>query len=74
MANAQRTTLVTLQPGYRNDALLVFPEQGTYCVIKNSISAEASVTQAAVSRCLMGLVGVRGGTPVSGNVDEFLRM
>jgi len=73
MANAQRTTLATLQPGYRNDALLVFPEQGAYCVINNSISAEASVTQASVSRRLMGLVGVQGGTPVSGNVDEFLK-
>jgi len=57
-AAAWETTVATLQPGYRSDALVVFPEAGRYCVIDTSAQASASVSQAAESRQLLGKVEV----------------
>ena len=64
MAAAQKTTLATLQPGYRNDALVVFPEAGAYCVVNAQVSASASVTRNTVTPRLLGIVRVQPGTPV----------
>jgi FtsP/CotA-like multicopper oxidase with cupredoxin domain len=64
MAAAQKTTLATLQPGYRNDALVVFPETGAYCVVNAQVSASASVTRNTVTPRLLGIVRVQPGTPV----------
>ena len=60
-AAAWQTTLTVLQPGYRSDALAVFPEPGTYCVI----DASASVSQRAESRQLLGVVVAAPGPKVS---------
>lgn len=64
MAAAQQVTIDTLQPGYRSDALVVFPEPGYYCVVNAAISAPASVTRSAVPRRLLGVVNVTPGTAV----------
>jgi FtsP/CotA-like multicopper oxidase with cupredoxin domain len=63
-ASAWPTTLTTLQPGYRSDALVVFPEAGRYCVIDASAQASASVGQTAESRQLLGVVRAAPGAPV----------
>src|SRR5262249_35073043 len=65
MAAARQVTIDTLQPGYRSDALVVFPEAGRYCVVNAAISAAASVTRTAVPRRLLGFVDVAPGVPVN---------
>ncbi|HWW05066.1 multicopper oxidase family protein [Collimonas sp.] len=51
---------VTFQPGYRWDALVVFPEAGEYCVI-NDVKVADTVDQAVPSARLLGLVKVEPG-------------
>jgi FtsP/CotA-like multicopper oxidase with cupredoxin domain len=65
MAKARPATLTTLQPGYRSDALVVFPEAGDYCVTNESAPSTGSVSRQTVSRQLLGIVEVAPGTPVS---------
>jgi L-ascorbate oxidase len=64
MAAAQEKTIDVLQPGYRSDALVVFPASGRYCVVNAAIAAPASVTRSAVPRRLLGMVDVAPGTAV----------
>ncbi|BBP74189.1 L-ascorbate oxidase [Pseudomonas sp. Ost2] len=64
MKEAQKRDMVTLQPGYRNDLLLTFPESGRYCVIDEQASAAGNVDQAASSRQLLGFVDVGAGEKV----------
>ncbi|MBK8174265.1 MAG: multicopper oxidase domain-containing protein [Rhodospirillales bacterium] len=64
MAAVQPTTRTTLQPGYRADALMVFPDPGKYCVINASVPAAASVTRQAPSPRLLGIVAVAPGKTV----------
>ena len=71
-AAAWETTLTTLQPGYRSDALVVFPEVGDYCVIDTSAPAPGSVSQALESRQLLGVVKADVGTTVSGDIHSYL--
>jgi L-ascorbate oxidase len=71
MAAAQQTTLATLQPGYRNDALVVFPDAGKYCVVNAAVSAASSVTRDAVPRRLLGVVNVKPGTQVP-NIRNYI--
>lgn len=68
---AWQTPQTTLQPGYRSDALVVFPEAGTYCVIDAAAPAAASVTQEAESRQLLGVVRVFSGTAVA-NIHNYV--
>lgn len=70
-AAAWQTKLTTLQPGYRSDALVVFPKAGPYCVIDTSAPASASVTQAAESRQLLGMVMVENGKSIS-DIHQYL--
>ncbi|WP_223620968.1 multicopper oxidase family protein [Lysobacter sp. ESA13C] len=49
---------IVLQPGYRSDALVVFPQAGQYCVIDGAAPATASITNAAENRQLLGLANV----------------
>ncbi len=63
-ATAWQTSLTTLQPGYRSDALMVFPSAGGYCVIDASAPASGSVSQKAESRQLLGIVVAEPGTTV----------
>ncbi|MBO3458753.1 multicopper oxidase domain-containing protein [Aetokthonos hydrillicola CCALA 1050] len=71
-AAAWKTTLTTLQPGYRSDALVVFPQKGTYCVIDTSATAAGSVSRSAESRQLLGLVDVSGDTEIP-DIHQYLK-
>jgi FtsP/CotA-like multicopper oxidase with cupredoxin domain len=71
MAAAQQVTIATLQPGYRSDALVVFPDAGRYCVVNAAIGAAASVTRSAAPRRLLGIVEVAPGTQVP-NVSNYV--
>lgn len=64
MGAAQATKLATFQPGYRFDALVVFPEAGEYCVIDASSPGAGSVNGDTPGPQLMGTVTVEPGTPV----------
>ncbi|MBK8208615.1 MAG: multicopper oxidase domain-containing protein [Rhodospirillales bacterium] len=75
LAAARRVTQTTMQPGYRVDALVVFPAAGKYCVINGAVPASASVSRAAVDRRLLGVVAVKGGPavlPVAEHVRDEL--
>lgn len=70
-AAAWKTSLETLQPGYRSDALVVFPEAGNYCVVDASAPAAGSVSQQAESRQLLGVVVAAPGAAVT-DVKNYL--
>jgi FtsP/CotA-like multicopper oxidase with cupredoxin domain len=61
-----------LQPGYRWDALVVFPEPGEYCIIDNDTTAGGTINQALQPTQLLGTVRV-GGTAVSGDLSDYLK-
>lgn len=71
MANAVRTTRTTLQPGYRNDALVVFPDAGKYCVINAAVPAAANVSRRAPSRRLLGVVMAEPGISIT-DIDDYV--
>jgi L-ascorbate oxidase len=71
-AKALRKTANILQPGYRSDVLVVFPEEGDYCVIDGDASADTSVSWTAESRQLLGKVKVGKGETVSGDIEAHL--
>ncbi|GLS22426.1 L-ascorbate oxidase [Labrys miyagiensis] len=71
MAAAQPTKLATFQPGYRYDALVVFPEAGRYCVIDSSAPKAGTVSGLDVGPQLLALVDVAPGTPVD-NVEAYI--
>ena len=54
LASALPTSIATLQPGYRFDALVVFPEAGDYCVIDAD-------TGATIDGAKVGLAAPRNG-------------
>jgi L-ascorbate oxidase len=64
MAAAQQTTLATFQPGYRFDALVVFPDAGRYCVVDANAPKAGAVNALDIGPQLLGLVDVATGTPV----------
>lgn len=70
---AFETTLTTLQPGYRKDALVVFPEQGNYCVINSASNASDGVTGKARTRRLLGIVEVQGGQSIMEDIHDYLK-
>jgi FtsP/CotA-like multicopper oxidase with cupredoxin domain len=57
-------TSSTLQPGYREDMLIVFPEPGNYCVLDGAAPAASTVNSQAKSRQYLGRVAVAPGTAV----------
>jgi len=67
-----KTTQTVLQPGYRWDALLAFPEVGDYCVIDAAATPAASVGQAAPSRQMLGVVHVAPGRIVPTDLSAYL--
>jgi L-ascorbate oxidase len=73
LAKAQSTTLATFQPGYRFDALVVFPEAGSYCVIDAATGATSSVGGVPSGTRLLGMVQVAPGTAVDpAGIDSYL--
>jgi FtsP/CotA-like multicopper oxidase with cupredoxin domain len=71
MAAGHQTTLATFQPGYRYDALLVFPEAGEYCVVDASAPPAGTVNGVEVSRQLLGFVKASEGAGVD-NINDYL--
>ena len=69
---AIRKTQTILQPGYRSDLLMVFPNAGEYCVIDGNIAATGSVSGEAESRRLLGTVSVAPGEPVGNDPTAYL--
>jgi FtsP/CotA-like multicopper oxidase with cupredoxin domain len=72
-AKAMQRTATILQPGYRSDLLMVFPEAGEYCVIDGNIPASSSVSGEAEGRRLLGTVVVGAGRRVSGDPQAWLQ-
>lgn len=64
LAQAQGSNLTVFQPGYRWDALTVFPETGRYCLIDSSSPNAGSVNGDSPNPSLLGFVDVEPGTPV----------
>ncbi|WP_349367515.1 multicopper oxidase domain-containing protein [Salinarimonas sp.] len=58
-------TVSVLQPGYRTDLLVVFPEEGEYCVIDASAPATTTVSGDVESRRYLGDVSVGAGETVA---------
>ncbi|MBV8901076.1 MAG: multicopper oxidase domain-containing protein [Verrucomicrobia bacterium] len=73
MAAAARTEVAVFQPGYRWDALVVFPEAGDYCILNETSTASSSVNQNFRPTQLLGTVHVSGGAPVNGDLSEYLK-
>ena len=61
------------QPGYRWDALVVFPEAGDYCVINDLKTVPSTVDRNSPSTRLLGLVAVAPGTHAVGNAEQYLQ-
>jgi FtsP/CotA-like multicopper oxidase with cupredoxin domain len=71
-AAAIKTRQTIYQPAYRWDTLMVFPQEGTYCVIDAAAPAAGSVNQAAPSRQLLGLVQVAKGRPITSDITQYI--
>lgn len=72
-AAATPTQVAVFQPGYRWDALVVFPEPGDYCMLDEASTASASVNQNFRPTQLLGTVHVAGGTPVTADPTAYLK-
>lgn len=72
-AKAIQRTATLLQPGYRSDLLMVFPEAGEYCVIDGNLPAASSVSGEAESRRLLGTVVVGAGESVKVDPQAWLQ-
>lgn len=73
MAAAQPRAQAVLQPGYRVDMLVAFPEPGDYCIIDAEMPADGSVNQLAPDRRMLGIVTATGGAVPAAGSDDFLR-
>jgi L-ascorbate oxidase len=62
-----------MQPGYREDLLVVFPEAGDYCVIDDQAPAAANVNALAKSRKFLGEVNVGIGQNPGNDLKGFLQ-
>ncbi|MEG3143444.1 multicopper oxidase domain-containing protein [Sphingomonas sp. RT2P30] len=73
-AAAQQKKVAVFQPGYRFDALVVFPEPGIYCVIDAASPNAGSIGGEGtdVGPRLMGFVTVAPGTAVGPDVTAYL--
>lgn len=71
-ARAMRRAQVVFQPGYRWDTLMVFPEEGDYCVIDAAAPVAGTINRAAPSRQLLGMVRVDKGSRPE-DVSSYLR-
>lgn len=72
MKQALASTQTVFQPGYRWDALMVFPEPGTYCMIDTAMPSNATISQSAPSRQLLGFVQVGPGVSVGTDPKAYL--
>jgi FtsP/CotA-like multicopper oxidase with cupredoxin domain len=68
----ERSTTV-LQPGYREDLLVVFPEAGDYCVIDDGAGPSSTVNGQSKGPNFLGRVNVGIGQPVGADVKSYLQ-
>ena len=69
----QRATTV-LQPGYREDLLVVFPEAADYCVIDDGAGPDSTINEQARSRKFLDRVNVGVGQAVkSDDIKAYLQ-
>lgn len=62
-----------LQPAYREDLLVTFPDAGTYCIIDGEVDAAESVSALDQDRALLGFVRVDDGPGMGGqDVETFV--
>lgn len=61
-----------LQPGYREDLLVRFPEPGVYCVINGELQTDQAVNNEPHGRELLGYVRVDEGTARPSAGDSIL--
>ncbi|WCM95117.1 multicopper oxidase domain-containing protein [Acidovorax sp. NCPPB 2350] len=72
-AAAMPSNQTVYQPGYRWDALMVFPEAGNYCVINAAAPPSANVGQRTPSRQLLAIVNkVAPGGPVPKDISAYI--
>jgi FtsP/CotA-like multicopper oxidase with cupredoxin domain len=72
-----------MQPGYRSDVLIAFPEDGDYCLLDQSAPAAERANnggrgqgpggQGPSEQQLLAYVHVRGGHRVSGDLEAYVR-
>jgi FtsP/CotA-like multicopper oxidase with cupredoxin domain len=72
-----------LQPGYRSDILVVFPQEGDYCLLDQAAPPQARPHngqgriqgggQGPSTPQLLAYIHVRGGNPVTGGLQEYLQ-
>jgi FtsP/CotA-like multicopper oxidase with cupredoxin domain len=68
-----------LQSGYRSDILVVFPEDGDYCLLNQAAPAQARPQngggggQGPSTPQLLAYVHVRGGTAVKGDLETYVK-
>jgi len=72
LAAAKKADEAVFQPGYRWDALVVFPEAGNYCVINDLEASSASVNQNERGVQILGFVHVGAGDAAAGDPSAFL--
>lgn len=69
-----------LQPGYRSDILAVFPEDGDYCLLDQAAPPDQRANptkgtgggQGPSIPQLLAYVHVRGGKPVTGELEQYV--
>jgi FtsP/CotA-like multicopper oxidase with cupredoxin domain len=69
-----------MQPGYRSDILLTFPEDGDYCLLDQAAPPSQRVNptkgsgggQGPSTPQLLAYIHVRGGKKVSGDLQEYI--
>lgn len=71
MGAATKTRVAVFQPGYRWDALVVFPEPGDYCLLNQVSTAIGSATSFRPAQ-LLGTVHV-DGSPMTQDLADFLK-
>lgn len=74
MAAAQQKQVTVFQPGYRFDALMVFPEPGIYCIVDAASPNAGSINGDGVDvgPRLMGFVVVTPGQATGPDVTAYL--
>lgn len=72
-----------LQPGYRSDVLIAFPEDGDYCLLNQSAPEKERANnggrgqgpggQGPTTTQLLAYIHVRGGRRVTGDLETYVR-
>jgi L-ascorbate oxidase len=72
-AQVVQRNVTVLQPGYREDLLMVFPEDGAYCVIDEQAPSVTTVNNQIKSRKFLGEVAVAAGQAVGADLKAYVQ-